>query len=100
MLIFFVYHFLNTLHGNCRSPDVCRKSGDAIDLCCFTLAGRDHPTLRLLNPQFRSLRRKPKGGDRMPFKAIADKLNADGVPTRTGRPWHGEVVRRLLGGER
>ena len=48
----------------------------------------------------RSLRRKPKGGDRMPFKAIADKLNADGVPTRTGRPWHGEVVRRLLGGER
>lgn len=48
----------------------------------------------------RSLRRKPKGGKRMSFANIADKLNRDGIPTRTGAPWHGEVVRRLLGGER
>jgi len=48
----------------------------------------------------RSLRRKPKGGKRMAFAAIAEKLNQDGVPTRTGKPWHGEVVRRLLSAER
>jgi hypothetical protein len=48
----------------------------------------------------RSLRRKPKGGKRMPFAAIAEKLNQDGVPTRTGKPWYPEVIRRLLGAER
>jgi DNA invertase Pin-like site-specific DNA recombinase len=48
----------------------------------------------------RSLRRKPKGGKRMAFAAIAERLNKDGIPTRTCKPWHGEVVRRLLGGER
>ncbi len=48
----------------------------------------------------RSLRRKPKGGKRMAFAEIAAKLNGDSIPTRTGRPWHGEVVRRLLGGTR
>ncbi len=50
--------------------------------------------------KIQSLRRKPKDGKRMPFAAIAEKLNADGVSTRTGKPWHGEVVRRLLGAER
>ena len=52
MLIFFVNHCLNTVHRNCRSPDVCRKSGDVIDLWCFTLAGRVflyHLTLRLFH---------------------------------------------------
>lgn len=48
----------------------------------------------------RSLRRKPKGAKRMAFAAIAEKLNADGVPTRTGKPWHPEVIRRLLGAKR
>ena len=48
----------------------------------------------------RSLRRKPKGGKRMPFAAIAEKLNEDGIPSRTGKQWHPEVIRRLLGGER
>lgn len=48
----------------------------------------------------RSLRRKPKGGTRMSFDAIAEKLNQDGIPSRTGKPWHPEVIRRLLGGER
>ena len=48
----------------------------------------------------RSLRRKSKGTKRMAFAAIAEKLNQDGVPTRSGKPWHGEVVRRLLGAER
>lgn len=46
----------------------------------------------------RSMRRKPKGGERQSFSAIAEKLNSDGIPTRTGKPWHPEVIRRLLGG--
>lgn len=48
----------------------------------------------------RSLRRKPKGGKRMAFAEIAAKLNQDGIQTRTGKLWHPEVVRRLLGGTR
>ncbi len=44
----------------------------------------------------RELRRKPRGGDRLSYAAVADRLNADGVPTRTGKPWHGEVVRRIV----
>lgn len=48
----------------------------------------------------RSLRRKPKGGNRRSFSAIAEKLNADGIQSRTGKPWHPEVIRRLLGARR
>jgi DNA invertase Pin-like site-specific DNA recombinase len=39
------------------------------------------------------LRRKPKGGERLSFAAIAERLNAESVPTRTGRPWAPETVR-------
>ena len=38
------------------------------------------------------LRRKPKGGERLSFAAIAERLNAEGIPTRTGRPWAPERV--------
>jgi DNA invertase Pin-like site-specific DNA recombinase len=48
----------------------------------------------------RSLRRKPRMGKRMTFVEIANKLTSDGVPTRTGKLWHGEVIRRLLGARR
>ena len=44
----------------------------------------------------RSMRRKPKGGERQSFAAIAEKLNFDRIPTRMGKPWHPEVIRRLL----
>jgi DNA invertase Pin-like site-specific DNA recombinase len=37
----------------------------------------------------RRLRRKPRGGERLSFDAIAAKLNAEGVPTRTGKAWAG-----------
>lgn len=30
------------------------------------------------------------------FDRIAARLNAEGVPTRTGKPWHGIVVNRIL----
>lgn len=40
----------------------------------------------------RRLRRKPRGGERLSYDAIAARLNADGVATRTGRPWAGATV--------
>jgi DNA invertase Pin-like site-specific DNA recombinase len=42
------------------------------------------------------LRRKPKGGERLSFQAIADRLNTQGVATRTGRPWAAETVRGIV----
>ncbi len=42
------------------------------------------------------LRRKPRGGERLSFKAIADRLNADGVPTRQGGPWRASTVGQVL----
>jgi DNA invertase Pin-like site-specific DNA recombinase len=43
----------------------------------------------------RTLRAEGLGFDR-----IAAQLNAENVPTRTGRPWHGVVVNRILTGKR
>jgi len=34
------------------------------------------------------------------FDRIAAKLNAEGVPTRTGKPWHGVVINRILMGRK
>jgi DNA invertase Pin-like site-specific DNA recombinase len=34
------------------------------------------------------------------FDRIAARLNAEGLPTRTGKPWHGVVINRILTGER
>lgn len=42
------------------------------------------------------LGRKPRGGSRRSYAAIAAALNAQGVPTRTGKPWAATVVRRIL----
>jgi DNA invertase Pin-like site-specific DNA recombinase len=42
------------------------------------------------------LRRKPKGGERLSFQAIAGRLNAEGVPTRTGKQWAAETVRGIV----
>lgn len=41
------------------------------------------------------LRRKPRGGERLSFAAIAERLNAEGHATRTGRPWAPETVRQI-----
>jgi len=43
------------------------------------------------------LRRKPRGGERLSFAAIADRLNRDGVASRTGKPWAAETVRGIVG---
>ncbi len=34
------------------------------------------------------------------FDRIAARLNSEGVPTRTGKPWHGVVVNRILTGRK
>ena len=34
------------------------------------------------------------------FDRIAARLNAENVPTRTGKPWHGVVINRILTGAR
>jgi len=34
------------------------------------------------------------------FDRIAARLNEEQVPTRTGRPWHGVVINRILTGKR
>jgi DNA invertase Pin-like site-specific DNA recombinase len=34
------------------------------------------------------------------FDRIAARLNEEGIPTRTGKPWHGVVVNRILTGKR
>jgi DNA invertase Pin-like site-specific DNA recombinase len=44
----------------------------------------------------RKLRRKPKGGDRLSFAGIAERLNVEGVATRTGRTWAAETVRGIV----
>jgi hypothetical protein len=41
--------------------------------------------------RMRALRRKPKGGERMSFAAIASKLDAEGRPSRSGKPWIGST---------
>ncbi len=49
--------------------------------------------------RIRQLHRKPRGGRRLSFKAIADRLNAESVPTRYGEPWRpstvGSIVKRF-----
>jgi hypothetical protein len=44
----------------------------------------------------RRLRRKLRGGARLSYDAIAARLNADGVPTRTGKLWAGPTVYGIL----
>mgnify|MGYP002214269268 FL=1 len=44
----------------------------------------------------RKLARKPKGGSRLSFGAIADRLNQEGHSTRSGKPWKRGTVHAIL----
>ena len=44
----------------------------------------------------RKLYRKPRGGERLTYAAIADRLNAEGKSTRTGKPWAPGTVYAIL----
>jgi DNA invertase Pin-like site-specific DNA recombinase len=46
--------------------------------------------------RIRRLHRKPRGGERLSAPDIADTLNSEQVPTRTGRPWNRGTVWALL----
>jgi DNA invertase Pin-like site-specific DNA recombinase len=46
--------------------------------------------------RMKALRRKPKGAKRMSLIAIAAKLDAEGRPSRSGKPWTAEAVRKIL----
>lgn len=44
----------------------------------------------------RKLHRKPRGGEPLTYAAIADRLNAEGKSTRTGKPWAPGTVYAIL----
>lgn len=46
--------------------------------------------------RMRQLRRKPRGGERLSYAGIAARLNAEGVNSRTGRPWRASSVHNIL----
>lgn len=46
--------------------------------------------------RMRALYRKPRGHARMSFGKIADVLNAEKRPSRTGGPWAPQTVRQIL----
>jgi DNA invertase Pin-like site-specific DNA recombinase len=47
--------------------------------------------------KIKDMRRKPRKGERLSFAAIAEQLNEEGVPTRTGKPWRPSTVGNILG---
>ena len=46
--------------------------------------------------RIRELRRKPRKGKRRSLQQVCDELNAEGRPSRTGKPWTKQVVNRIL----
>lgn len=46
--------------------------------------------------RIRELYRKPHGHRRRSLQAICDVLNAEGVATRSGKPWHPQVLNRIV----
>lgn len=46
--------------------------------------------------RIRQLRRKPAGGKRLSFAKIAERLDAEGIPTRYGRPWSASTVKQVF----
>jgi DNA invertase Pin-like site-specific DNA recombinase len=56
-----------------------------------TLPGEENAISRM-----RELYRKPRGGERKSFGKIAAALNAEGLPSRSGRPWSRSSVHAIL----
>ena len=46
--------------------------------------------------RMRILARKPRGGERLSYAAIAEKLNQEGHSTRSGKPWKRGTVHAIL----
>jgi DNA invertase Pin-like site-specific DNA recombinase len=47
--------------------------------------------------RIRELHRKPHNGPRRSLQAIADILNVESVPTRTGKPWSKQTLHGIIG---
>ena len=54
------------------------------------------PAEAVVVERIRQLRRKPNGKPRLSVAAIAERLNAEGVPTRQGGPWRPSTVYAIL----
>lgn len=54
------------------------------------------PDEQIVIERIRALRVKQEGRARMSFRKIAAQLQKDGVPTRRGGKWSGEVCRRVM----
>lgn len=50
--------------------------------------------------RMRELRKKLRGGEQLSLQAIADRLNDEGLPTRSGTPWVKNTVARILAREK
>lgn len=46
--------------------------------------------------RMKQLHRKPKGSRRLGYYPIAQQLNTEGLPTRSGKPWTAMSVQRIL----
>lgn len=46
--------------------------------------------------QIKRLARKPRGGEPMKPQEIANQLNREKVPTRTGAPWSAKMIKNIL----
>jgi DNA invertase Pin-like site-specific DNA recombinase len=56
----------------------------------------DRPGEQEAIDRMRQLRRKSPGSKRLSFAKIADILDGEGFPTRTGKPWAASSVRGIL----
>jgi len=47
--------------------------------------------------RIRELRRTPPNGRRLSLRQVCDTLNAEGLATRSGKPWSKQAMNRILG---
>jgi DNA invertase Pin-like site-specific DNA recombinase len=43
-----------------------------------------------------ALRKSQRGQSKLSFRKIADTLNAEGIPARSGKPWNGTTIRNMV----
>jgi len=56
----------------------------------------EHASEKPIVQRIIKLRRKPRGGDRLSYAAIAQRLNDDLVPTRSGGQWQPSTVQNVV----
>lgn len=55
-----------------------------------------HPGEQDVLDRIISLRKSRRGQTRLSFRKIADTLNAEGIPARSGKPWNGTTIRNMV----